>query len=153
MLSMKETILTKNIIDYNEDIGAGLLRTIVLAKNDVPYSHKRIADNYVVIKRMYNFHAVKATVTLTEYDLLKKYDFMPLEGLTIQKVNEEIEFLKSSAFSDNLEIQADAEKIMLIRAKELKNITASAYANIPNEIYNGYKALDKYFEEITKFYK
>ncbi|MGN0018293.1 MAG: hypothetical protein ACI37S_04535 [Candidatus Gastranaerophilaceae bacterium] len=150
---MKETILTKNIIDYNEDIGAGLLRTIVLAKNDVPYSHKRIADNYVVIKRMYNFHAVKATVTLTEYDLLKKYDFMPLEGLTIQKVNEEIEFLKSSAFSDNLEIQADAEKIMLIRAKELKNITASAYANIPNEIYNGYKALDKYFEEITKFYK
>ena len=42
---------------------------------------------------------------------------------------------------------------MLIRAKELKNITASAYANIPNEIYNGYKALDKYFEEITKFYK
>ena len=81
---MKETILTKNIIDYNEDIGAGLLRTIVLAKNDVPYSHKRIADNYVVIKRMYNFHAVKATVTLTEYDLLKKYDFMPLEGLTIQ---------------------------------------------------------------------
>ena len=102
---------------------------------------------------MYNFHAVKATVTLTEYDLLKKYDFMPLEGLTIQKVNEEIEFLKSSAFSDNLEIQADAEKIMLIRAKELKNITASAYANIPNEIYNGYKALDKYFEEITKFYK
>ena len=153
MLSMKETILTKNIIDYNEDIGAGLLRTIVLAKNDVPYSHKRIADNYVVIKRMYNFHAVKATVTLTEYDLLKKYDFMPLEGLTIQKVNEEIEFLKSSAFSDDLEIQADAEKIMLIRAKELKNITASAYANIPNEIYNGYKALDKYFEEITKFYK
>ncbi len=153
MLSMKETILTNNIIDYNEDIGAGLLRTIVLAKNDVPYSHKRIADNYVVIKRMYNFHAVKATVTLTEYDLLKKYDFMPLEGLTIQKVNEEIEFLKSSAFSDNLEIQADAEKIMLIRAKELKNITASAYANIPNEIYNGYKALDKYFEEITKFYK
>ena len=150
---MKETILTKNIIDYNEDIGAGLLRTIVLAKNDVPYSHKRIADNYVVIKRMYNFHAVKATVTLTEYDLLKKYDFMPLEGLTIQKVNEEIEFLKSSAFSDDLEIQADAEKIMLIRAKELKNITASAYANIPNEIYNGYKALDKYFEEITKFYK
>ena len=137
----------------DEDAFTALSTSALLAKSSVPYSHRRIADNYVVIKRMYNFHAVKATVTLTEYDLLKKYDFMPLEGLTIQKVNEEIEFLKSSAFSDDLEIQADAEKIMLIRAKELKNITASAYANIPNEIYNGYKALDKYFEEITKFYK
>ena len=148
-----QIILTNNIIDYNEDIGAGLLRTIVLAKNNVPYSHKRIADNYVVIKRMYNFHAVKATVTLSEYDLLKRYEFMPLECVTIQKVNEEIKFLKEAAFSDDLELRSDAEKIMIIRTKELKNITASAYASIPNEIYNGYKALDKYFEEITKFYK
>lgn len=43
--------------------------------------------------------------------------------------------------------------IIVIRAKELKNITASAYSNVPSEMYNGYKAIDKYFEEITKFYR
>lgn len=150
---MKDTILTNNIINFNEDIGAGLLRTIVLAKSNVPYYHKRIADNYVVIKRMYNFHAVKATITLMEYDLLKSYDLEPLEGITIQKANEEIEFLKTASFSEDNLLRCDSEKIMSIRAKELKNITASAYASIPNEMFNGYKAFDKYFEEITKFNK
>ena len=40
----------------------------------------------------------------------------------------------------------------MIRAKELKYIIASRYAGITNEVYNGYKALERYFEEITKFY-
>ena len=57
------------------------------------------------------------------------------------------------SFSENKELRHDADKIIVIRAKELKNITASAYANIPNEMYNGYKAIEKYFEEITKFYR
>ena len=68
-------------------------------------------------------------------------------------MNEEIEFLKKWSTAQNQALVEDANDIMIIRAKELKNISASAYANIPNEIYNGYKALDKYFEEITKFYK
>ena len=150
---MNETSLKSNVINLNDDMGAALLRTILLAKNDVPAFHKRVADNYVVIKRMYSFHTVKATVSLTEYELLKKYDMAPLECTTIQKANEEIEFLKKWSVAQNEALSDDANKIMLIRAKELKNINASAYANIPNEMYNGYKALDKYFEEITKFYK
>ncbi len=150
---MNETSLKSNVINLNDDMGAALLRTILLAKNDVPAFHKRVADNYVVIKRMYSFHTVKATVSLTEYELLKKYDMTPLECTTIQKANEEIEFLKKWSVAQNEALSEDANKIMLIRAKELKNISASAYANIPNEMYNGYKALDKYFEEITKFYK
>lgn len=150
---MNETSLKTNIVNFDDDTGAALLRTILLAKNAVPASHKRIADNYVVIKRMYNFHTVKATVTLSEYELLKKYDMTSLEGTTINKVNDEIEFLKKWSASTNEALRNDADKIMVIRAKELKNVSASAYANIPNEMYNGYKALDKYFEEITKFYK
>ncbi len=150
---MNETSLKNNTINFNDDVGAALLRSILLAKNSVPPFHKRVADNYVVIKRMYNFHTVKATVTLSEYELLKKYDMAPLEGTTIQKMNEEIEFLKKWSTAQNQALVEDANDIMIIRAKELKNISASAYVNIPNEIYNGYKALDKYFEEITKFYK
>jgi hypothetical protein len=39
-----------------------------------------------------------------------------------------------------------------IRCKELKFLVASRYASITDEIYNGYKALERYFEEISKFY-
>ena len=146
-------IVNNKVIDFNEDIGAALLRTIMLAKTAVPYSHKRVADNFVVIKRMYKFHTVKAAVALSEYELLKKYDMEPLECTTINKANDELEFLKKWAVSYNFDLRQDADKIIIIRAKELKNITASAYSNIPNEMYNGYKAIEKYFEEITKFYK
>ncbi|MBR1942893.1 hypothetical protein IJ843_04080 [bacterium] len=149
---MEETKLY-NSINFDEDMGAALLRTVLLAKNAVPYSHKRAADNFVVIKRMYNFHTVKAAITLSEYDLLKKYDMEPLESTTINKANDELEFMKKWSTSSNKELRHDADKLILIRAKELKNIIASAYANIPNEMYNGYKAIEKYFEEITKFYK
>lgn len=141
------------ILNFDEDTGAALLRTILLSKSNIPYSHKRAADNFVVIKRMYNFHTVKAAISLSDYDLLKSYDMEPLECTTINKANDEIEFLKKWSFSENKELRRDADKIIVIRAKELKNITASAYANIPNEMYNGYKAIEKYFEEITKFYR
>jgi len=134
-------------------MGAALLRTVLLAKNNVPYSHKRAADNFVVIKRMYNFHTVKANITLSEYELLKKYDMEPLESTTINKANDELDYMKKWSVSSNKELRHDADKLIIIRAKELKNIIASAYANIPNEMYNGYKAIEKYFEEITKFYK
>ena len=36
--------------------------------------------------------------------------------------------------------------------KELKSIIASRYVKISNEIYNGYKALERYLEEITKYH-
>ena len=49
-------------------------------------------------------------------------------------------------------LRKDADAILQIRSKELKYIIASRYSTVTNEIYNGYKALEKYFEEITKFY-
>ena len=55
MLKMNETSLKNNTINFNDDVGAALLRSILLAKNSVPPFHKRVADNYVVIKRMYNW--------------------------------------------------------------------------------------------------
>ena len=152
-IHMDELKTDSKIINFNEDIGAFLLRTVVLAKNTVPLSHKRIADNFVVIKRLYKFHTVKTAVTLSEYSLLKQYQMEPLESTKISKAVEEIEFLKKASASSNVQLKKDADKILEIRSKELKNITASAYANIPNEMYNGYKAIEKYFEEITKFYK
>ena len=45
-----------------------------------------------------------------------------------------------------------SDKIMAIRIKELKSIIATKYVKISNEIYNGYKALERYLEEISKYH-
>ena len=151
---MNENItISQNIINLNEDLGAAFLRTILEAKNNVPISHKRTADNYVIIKRMYKFHTVKATVSLSEYDLLKNYNLKPLECSSAQEMNDEIARLKEWSVSENPQLRKDADNIIVIRAKELKNITASAYSTISKEMFNGYRVLEKYFEEITKFYR
>jgi len=48
-------------------------------------------------------------------------------------------------------LRNDANEIIQIRAKELKFLVASRYVNLTSEIYSGYKALEKYFEEISKY--
>ena len=50
-------------------------------------------------------------------------------------------------------LRSDADEIIQIRTKELKYIVSSRYTMYSNEVYDGYKALERYFEEITKFYR
>lgn len=135
-----------------EDTFTVLSTSALLAKSAVPYSHRRIADNYVIIKRIYKFHAVQSRITNAERQLLQKYDFNTLEFSTIKQVNEELAYLKKWSASSNDLLRKDADTIMQIRSKELKYIVASRYTSISSEIYNGYKALERYFEEISKFY-
>ena len=84
--------------------------------------------------------------------LLKKYDFNTLEFSTIKQINDELAYLKKWSTSSNELLRKEADMLLQIRSKELKFIVASRYASITNEIYNGYKALERYFEEISKFY-
>ncbi len=134
-----------------DDAFTALSTSALLAKSSVPYSHRRIADNYVIIKRIYKFQAVQTHITNAERQLLQKYDFNTLEFSTVKQVNEELSYLKKWSTSANELLRKDADQIIQIRAKELKYIIASRYATVTNEIYNGYKALEKYFEEISKF--
>ena len=135
-----------------DDAFTALSTSALLAKSSVPYSHRRIADNYVIIKRIYKFQAVQSRITNAERQLLQKYDFNTLEFSTIKQINEELSYLKKWSASSNELLRKDSDTILQIRSKELKFIVASRYASITNEIYNGYKALEKYFEEISKFY-
>lgn len=135
-----------------EDAFTALSTSALLAKSSVPYSHRRIADNYVIIKRVYRFQAVQSRITNSEVQLLKKYDFNTLEYSTIKQINEELSYLKKWSTSSNELLRKDADHLLQIRCKELKFLVASRYASITNEIYNGYKALERYFEEISKFY-
>ena len=140
----------QSTLSENEDSFTALSTSALLARSAVPYSHRRVADNYVIIKKVYRFQAVQSRISNTELQLLKKYDFNTLEFSTVKQVNEELSYLKKWSTSANELLRKDADQIIQIRAKELKYIIASRYATVTNEIYNGYKALEKYFEEISK---
>ena len=142
----------KSSFSSEQDMFTSLSTSALLAKSAVPYSHRRVADNYVIIKRIYKFQAVQSRITNVEIALLKKYDFNTLEYSTIKQINDELMYLKKWSASNNPALRKDADTLIQIRAKELKYIVASRYSGITNEVYNGYKALERYFEEITKFY-
>jgi len=135
-----------------EDAFTALSTSALLAKSSVPYSHRRIADNYVIIKRIYKFQAVQSRISNTERQLLQKYDFNTLEYSTIKQINDELTYLKKWSTASNELLRKDADMLLQIRCKELKYIVASRYASVTDEIHNGYKALERYFEEISKFY-
>lgn len=146
-------VITQSTLSDENDTFTSLSTSALLAKNSVPYSHRRAADNYVIIKRIYKFQVVNSKISNQEIALLKKYDFNTLECSTIKQINEELAYLKKWAYSPNEILRQDADEIIQIRTKELKYIVASKYSVLSGEVYDGYKALERYFEEITKFYR
>ena len=152
----KKTIfpmIIESSLSNESDTFTSLSTSALLAKNSVPYSHRRVADNYVIIKRIYKFQVVQSLINNQESALLRKYDFNTLECSTIKQINEELAYLKKWATSTNELLRKDADDIIQIRGKELKYVVASKYSALSNEVYDGYKALERYFEEITKFYR
>ena len=123
----------------------------MLARGEIPEVHRRTADNYMVIKKIYGSPVVIPRISNKEKALLSKYDFNSLEFSTIKQINEELSFLKRWSLSLERNLKADADEIIQIRAKELKFLVASRYVNVTSEIYSGYKALERYFEEISKY--
>jgi hypothetical protein len=147
------SVITQSTFSNENDTFTSLSTSALLAKNAVPYSHRRVADNYVIIKRIYKFQVIQSRISSQEMTLLKKYDFNTLECSTIKQINEELAYLKKWAYSSNDLLRQDADEIIQIRTKELKFIVASKYSARLDEIHDGYKALERYFEEITKFYR
>ena len=136
--------------DSKEKYGS-LSTSSILAKVGVPLSHILIADNYMVIKKVYGPPVVKSRITSKDKALLGKYDFNQLEYSTIKQINEEIELLKKWSMSLDETLKADSDRILEIRSNELKYLAACRYTLISNEIYRGYLALEKYFEDISKY--
>lgn len=140
-------------LSTENDKFSSLSTSALLAKSEVPASHRRVADNYMIIKRIYGFSAVQSRLSHAEKSLLAKYDFNPLEYSTIKQINEELVYLKKWSVSPEPVLRDEADELIQIRCKELKYIISSSYANITNEIYNGYMALNRYFEDISKYHR
>lgn len=138
-------------LSCDDDKFSSLSMSAMLARGEVPEVHRRTADNYMVIKKIYGAPVVQPRINNKERALLAKYDFNPLEYSTIKQINEELSFLKRWSISLEKNLRADANEIIQIRAKELKFLVASRYVSVTSEIYQGYKALERYFEEISKY--
>ncbi len=138
-------------LSAEDDKFSSLSMSAMLARGEVPESHRRVADNYMVLKKVYGTPVVQPRINAKEKALLAKYDFNPLEYSTIKQINEELSFLKRWSLSLEQNLRNDANEIIQIRAKELKFLVASRYVTLTGEIYSGYKAIERYFEEISKY--
>ena len=144
-------LTSKSVFSNDDDTFTSCSIAALLAKNTVPLSHKRIADNYLVIKKIFKFQVSLNRITKSEKALLEKYDFNILEFTTMQQMYKELTLLQKWSMSDDAQLRADSDEIIGIRVSELKYLEASSYAFASNEIYNGYSALLQYLREISRF--
>lgn len=144
-------LTSRSAFSNNEEVFTSRSYAALLAKNTIPYFHKKVADNYIIIKKVFKFQAVMPRISNVEKVLLAKYDFNTLEYTTVKQMYEELALLQKWSMSQDEELKKDSDAILEIRTKELKFIVATSYANISNEIYKGYLALENYFIEISKY--
>lgn len=144
-------LTSKSAFSNDNDTFTSKSIAALLAKNNVPHSHKRIADNYLIVKKIFKFQACLSRISNVEKALLEKYDFNTLEYTTMKQMYEELTLLQKWSTSNDEALASVSDNILLIRVKELKFLEASRYVSISNEIYNGYKALEQYLKEISKF--
>ena len=120
-----------------------------IARGLIPLKHRQLAANYMVIKRIFGFSALHARINNYERSILKKYGFDLLENSTISQINHQLEQLKIWSNSNETYVKAYADEIFEIRVKELKFLRASNYSTAVGEIYDGYKALERYIEYVA----
>lgn len=135
----------------NDDLCSDLDTSALLAKASVPFSHRRIADNYVILRKICSFQVVQPRISKIETALLMKYSFSTLENTTISKVNQELALLKQWSTSTNDELRADSDEILRVRVKELKFMLSNNYTVNSNEVFKGYKAIETYLKNINSY--
>ena len=146
----KAVNVAKSIVN-NDDLCSDLDTSALLAKASVPFSHRRIADNYVILRKICSFQVVQPRISKMETALLMKYSFNTLENTTISKINQELALLKQWSTSTNDELRADSYEILRIRVKELKFMLSNNYTVNSNEVFKGYKAIETYLKNINSY--
>lgn len=144
-------LTSKSAFSKDNDFFTSRSFAALVAKNNVPSSHKRIADNYMIVKKVFKFQACMSKISNVEKSLLEKYSFTTLDSMTTKQVYDELALLQKWAKSEDENLKYDSDNILQIRVKELKYLEANRYANISNEIFDGHKALEQYLKEISKF--
>lgn len=143
------------ISEYTSDLNQSNFNTLgkssMLARTSVPASHVKTADNFMLIKKLFGFSAIQSRISFEERKTLAEFDFSLLEHSTIKQINEELVFLKKWSDSNEARLRDASDNIIEIRARELKHLISSSFRDVTDETYNGYKALERYFEVITRY--
>ena len=149
VMPIENSLNIKNFQINSDNIPLLSLETLI-ARSEIPYTHKLIAQNYMVIKRIYGASSVPQPITAQEIAYLKENDFDTIENVTAEKMKDELNMLRQLATSDIEEVRNKSDKLFAIRVKELKYLYASNYFPPVGEIYNGWQFLEKYIEYIAK---
>ena len=87
-------LTSRSAFSNNEEVFTSRSYAALLAKNTIPYFHKKVADNYIIIKKVFKFQAVMPRISNVEKALLAKYDFNTLEYTTVKQMYEELALLQ-----------------------------------------------------------
>jgi len=145
------SMLDISVLQNHPDEPVNLATPAVVSRRDVPESHRRVADNFMILKKIFGQPVVHSRISSEEKSFLANYDLKPLEKSVFKEIEEELNVLKKWGNFGNLELQKASDRIMFIRAKELKHLIATKYVSLENEEMNGHKALERYFDNITKY--
>ena len=102
-------LTSRSAFSREEEVFTSRSYAALLAKNIIPYSHRKIADNYVIVKRIFKFQAVMSRISNAEKSMLAKYDFNTLEFTTVKQMYEELALLQKWSVSGDEKLKADAD--------------------------------------------
>ncbi len=119
-------------------------------RSKVSIEQRALANNYVMLKKIFSYTVVQPKVTNGEYKFLDENNIAPLEYTAAKEMHGELMKIVDLTNSNNSNKIELANKIFTIRVKELKYILA----NVPKvrlfEMKDGYIVLDKYLEFIAR---
>ncbi len=118
-------------------------------KSRISPRQKEIANNYMVIKKIFGFSAVNSRVSNSEAGLLKQYNLKPLEETTYRSMVNELETLIEWSKTGDALKKMHSDNIFEIRVKELKFLQANNSLLKLGELYDGYSVLEKYIEYLA----
>lgn len=140
-------ITSLSVTNYKSEFGSLALRNYV----KVPESHKRVADSYVIVRQVFGTPVVHSALSEEDRMALTRFDFYPLEYTTAKQMQQEIDFLKKWSKGSNFDLKRASDNVVNIRSKELKHLIATNFVSVKRGLYDGYKVLDRYFQEISKY--
>ncbi len=139
-----------NAQSREDEFYSNINTSIALAKLHVPMKHKQLANNYVLIKKIFGFSAAAIPITRTDRSILARHGFLPLENTSISQVNRQIEQLKAWSNGGDILLEAYANELFEIRIKELKYLRLAITNASIVEFKDGFKAFEKYVEYIAR---
>ena len=94
----------KIIADYTSDLDIQTFNPLgtyaMVARSEIPKDHIKVADAFMLIKKLFGFSAVHSKISFEEQKFLSIHGMNPLELSNINAINQEIITLKEKTAVD-----------------------------------------------------